>query len=153
MIMGIEIYDGEGTDFSLSIDVGDSAMIELKDNLPRTPIQFIPLNNSIVNDNGIKTWSDVIPDSISEVEPLELEFHARIGSLNSSESLASMNFNDVISNTTIDDGTWWQFYWMDVDLDNLVSGGDFYNVRTNSTADVTISVFDIWANIWTDDLF
>jgi len=47
MIMGIEIYDGEGTDFSLSIDVGDSAMIELKDNLPRTPIQFIPLNNSI----------------------------------------------------------------------------------------------------------
>jgi len=153
MIMGIEIYDGEGTDFSLSIDVGDSAMIELKDNLPRTPIQFIPLNNSIVNDNGIKTWSDVIPDSISEVEPLELEFHARIGSLNSSESLASMNFNDVISNITIDDGTWWQFYWMDVDLDNLVSGGDFYNVRTNSTTDVTISVFDIWANIWTDDLF
>ncbi|MDC0502136.1 hypothetical protein OAO41_04255 [Euryarchaeota archaeon] len=153
MIMGIEIYDGEGTDFSLSIDIGDSAIIELKDNLPRTPIQFIPVNISIINDNGIKTWSDIIPDGISEVEPLELEFHARIGSLNSSESLASMNFNDVISNTTIDDGTWWEFYWMDVDLDNLVSSGDFYNVRTNSTADVTISVFDIWANIWTDDLF
>ena len=153
MIMGVEIYDGEGTDFSLTIDVGDSAIIELKENLSRTPIQFIPVNNSIINDNGIKTWSDIIPNGISEVEPLELEFHARIGSLNSSESLASMNFNDVISNTTIDDGTWWEFYWMDVDLDNLVSSGDFYNVRTNSTADVTISVFDIWANIWTDDLF
>jgi hypothetical protein len=42
---------------------------------------------------------------------------------------------------------------MDVDLDDLVSGGDFYNIRTNSTTDVTISVFDIWADTWTDDLF
>ena len=41
---------------------------------------------------------------------------------------------------------------MDVDLDDLVSGGDFYNIRTNSTVDVTISVFDIWADRWTDDL-
>jgi hypothetical protein len=42
---------------------------------------------------------------------------------------------------------------MDVDLDDFVSGGDFYNIRTNSTVDVTISVFDIWANKWTDDMF
>jgi len=41
---------------------------------------------------------------------------------------------------------------MDVDLDQLVSGGDYYNISTNSTADVTISVFDKWADKWTDDL-
>ena len=41
---------------------------------------------------------------------------------------------------------------MDVDLADLVSGGDLYNIRTNSTVDVTISVFDIWADRWTDDL-
>ena len=64
-----------------------------------------------------------------------------------------MNFGDVLTNTSLEDGTWWEFYWMDVDLDDFVSGGDFYNIRTNSTVDVTISVFDIWANKWTDDLF
>ncbi len=152
MILGIEIYDGEGTDFSLSVDVGDSASIMLQDNLVRTPIQFIPQNNSVINDE-IQTWSGTIPNGVSEVDPSELEFHARIGSLNNSESLASMNFNDGILNVTIDDQTWWEFFWMDVDLDDLVSGGDFYNIRTNSTTEVTISVFDIWADIWTDDLF
>ena len=152
MILGIEIYDGEGTDFSLSVDVGESASIMLRDNLVRTPIQFIPQNNSVINDE-IQTWSGTIPNGVSEVDPSELEFHARIGSLNNSESLALMNFNDGILNVTIDDQTWWEFFWMDVDLDDLVSGGDFYNIRTNSTTDVTISVFDIWADTWTDDLF
>jgi len=63
-----------------------------------------------------------------------------------------MNFADVLSNVSLDDGTWWEFYWMDVDLDGFVSGGDYYNIRTNSTVDATISVFDTWANKWTDDL-
>ena len=152
MILGIEIYDGEGTDFSLSVDVGESASIILQDNLVRTPIQFIPQNNSVINDE-IQIWSGTIPNGVSEVHPSELEFHARIGALNNSESLALMNFNDGILNVTIDDQTWWEFFWMDVDLDDLVSGGDFYNIRTNSTTDVTISVFDIWADTWTDDLF
>ena len=152
MILGIEIYDGEGTDFSLSVDVGESASIILRDNLVRTPIQFIPQNNSVINDE-IQTWSGTIPNGVSEADPSELEFHARIGSLNNSESLALMNFNDGILNVTIDNQTWWEFFWMDVDLDDLVSGGDFYNIRTNSTTDVTISVFDIWADTWTDDLF
>ena len=152
MIMGIEIYDGEGTSFTLSIDIGDSASIILQTDLVRSPISFIPQNNSVINDE-IQTWSGTIRNDISEVDPSELEFHARIGSLNNSESLALMNFNDGILNVTIDDQTWWEFFWMDVDLDDLVSGGDFYNIRTNSTTDVTISVFDIWADTWTDDLF
>tara|TARA_Y100000746_G_scaffold155793_1_gene133762 strand:- start:7985 stop:9064 length:1080 start_codon:yes stop_codon:yes gene_type:complete len=152
MIMGIEIYDGKGSDFSLTVETGDSASIHLQDNLPRTAVQFIPENYSNLND-GIKIWSSTISEGISEVEPSELEFHARVGSFNNSESLAKMNFGDVLTNTSLEDGTWWEFYWMDVDLDDFVSGGDFYNIRTNSTVDVTISVFDIWANKWTDDLF
>jgi|TARA_B110000263_G_scaffold242689_1_gene248483 hypothetical protein len=150
MILGIEIYDGAGTDFSLSVDIGDSASINLQENLPRTPIQFIPGNNFVVYDS-IRIWSGTIPNGVSEVEPSELEFHVRTDIQNNTASLSSMNFNDVILNITIDDGTWWEFYWMDVDLDNFVSGGDYYNIRTNSTADVTISVFDIWANTWTND--
>ena len=151
MILGIEIYDGEGTDFSLSVDIGDSASIVLQENLPRTAIQFIPENNSIIIDN-IQIWSGTISDAISEVNPSELEFHARVGPINNSDSLASMNFNEGLFNFTLDDETWWEFLWLDVDLDDLVSGGDIYNIRTNSTIDVTISVFDIWADTWTDDL-
>jgi hypothetical protein len=151
MIMGIEIYDGKGSDFSLTVETGDSATITLQDNLPRTAIQFIPENNSIPYD-VFRIWSSTIPNGISEVEPSELEFHARVGPLNNSESLAQMNFADVLTNVSLDDGTWWEFYWMDVDLDGLVSGGDYYNIRSNSTVDATISVFDTWANKWTDDL-
>jgi hypothetical protein len=109
------------------------------------------VNNSILYDD-IRIWSSTIPNGISEVDPSELDFHARIGSLNNSESLAQMNFADVLTNVSLDDGTWWDFYWMDVDLDGFVSGGDYYNIRTNSTVDATISVFDTWANKWTDDL-
>ena len=151
MIIGIEIYDGKGSDFSLSVETGDSAAITLQENLPRTAVQFIPENNSIPYDD-IRIWSSTIPNGISEVDPSELDFHARIGSLNNSESLAQMNFADVLTNVSLDDGTWWEFYWMDVDLDGFVSGGDYYNIRTNSTVDATISVFDTWANKWTDDL-
>jgi hypothetical protein len=151
MIIGIEIYDGKGSDFSLTVETGDSAAISLQENLPRTAVQFIPVNNSILYDD-IRIWSSTIPNGISEVEPSELDFHARIGSQNNSESLAQMNFADVLTNVSLEDGTWWEFYWMDVDLDGLVSGGDYYNIRTNSTVDATISVFDTWANKWTDDL-
>lgn len=150
MIIGIEIYDGKGSDFSLTVETGDSAAITLQENLPRTAVQFIPENNSIPYDD-IRIWSSTIPNGISEVDPSELDFHARIGSLNNSESLAQMNFADVLTNVSLDDGTWWEFYWMDVDLDGFVSGGDYYNIRTNSTVDATISVFDTWANKWTDD--
>jgi len=151
MILGIEIYDGEGTDFSLSVDVGDSASIYLKENLPRTPFQFIPDNNFIISDD-IKTWSGVIPIEASEVNPSELEFHVRSDSLNDNESLVFMGFNDVIMNVTLDDGSWWEFYWMDLGLDELVSSGDFYSIRTNSTLEMNIFIFDIWANKWTNDI-
>ena len=151
MILGIEIYDGDGTDFSLSVDVGESASINLKENLPRTPFQFIPDNNFIIRDS-IKTWSGVIPSSASEVNPSELEFHVRFDTSSDNESLVSMNFNDVLLNVTVDDGTWWQLYWMDVGLDGLVSSSDFYSIRTNSTSEMNIFTFDIWANKWTNDL-
>ncbi len=151
MIVGIEIYDGKGSDFSLTVNTGDSATISLKENLPRTAVQFIPDNNSILY-NEMKMWSGTISEGISEVEPSELDFHARIVSQNNSESIAHMNFENVLTNVSLDDGTWWEFYWMDVDLDDFVSGGDFYSIRTNSTVEVTISVFDLWANRWTDDL-
>ncbi len=151
MIMGIEIYDGQGSDFSLSVDVGDSASIVLQEGLPRTPLQFIPENNFVMFDE-IKVWSGTIPNGASEVDPSELEFHVRVDDQNNTVSLASMNFNDGFINVTADDGTWWEFYWMDVGLDDLVSSGDFYNIRSNSTTEVTISVFDIWADKWTDDL-
>jgi|TARA_B110000438_G_C15806736_1_gene647744 hypothetical protein len=150
MILGIEIYDGEGTDFSLTVDIGDSASIYLKENLPRTPFQFIPDDNFIIRDE-IKTWSGIIPSGVSEVDPLELEFHVISDVFNETESLASMNFNEVLFNMTVDDGTWWEFFWMDVDLDDYASGGDFYNIRSNSTSEVDIFVFDIWANKWTND--
>ena len=150
MIIGIEIYDGKGSDFSLTVETGDSAAITLQENLPRTAVQLIPENNSIQYDD-IRIWSSTIPNGISEVDPTELDFHARIGSLNNSESLAEMNFADVLTNVSLDDGTWWEFYWMDVDLDGFVSGGDYYNIRTNSTVEATISVYDTWADKWTDD--
>ena len=42
---------------------------------------------------NIKTWSGSNPEVVlSEVDPSELEFHARFGSLSDSESLASDEF-------------------------------------------------------------
>ena len=49
------------------------------------------------------------------------------------------------------DGTWWNFSWIDYRNDELVSGGDYWQVQTNSTAEVTIAVYDLWADSWTDD--
>ena len=66
-------------------------------------------------------------------------------------SLASMNFEDRQTNVTMTDGTWWNFSWVDYRNDELVSGGDYWQVQTNSTTEVTIAVYDLWADSWTDD--
>ena len=150
MITGIEMYGGDISQFSLSVTLGADAAITLGDELRRQPIQFIPEVNSWQAE-GISTWSGDVPERISEVHPSELTLNARIGEGEDMISLASMNFEDRQTNVTLTDGTWWNFSWIDSRNDELVSGGDYWQVQTNSTAEVTIAVYDLWAGSWTDD--
>ena len=149
MITGIEMYGGDISQFSLSVTLGADAAITLKGELRRQPIQFIPEANSWQADD-IRTWSGWVPEGISEVHPSELSLNARIGD-EDMISLASMIFEDRQTNMTLTDGTWWNFSWVDYRNDELVSSGDYWEVRTNSTAEVTIAVYDLWADSWTDD--
>ncbi len=151
-VVGVELYGDDDSAFVLSISTGDAVTVELQPDLPRTPIEFV-VGEAVDLSDGITVWGGAVPSGFtSEVDPAEIEFHAReAGAEAADESLASMNLGDGQVNVTDSAGDWWTFTWMDYAADGWFSAGDFYEIRTNSTVEAEISVYDLWAESWTHD--
>ena len=64
-------------------------------------------------------------------------------------SVAMMTLDEESANITLSDGTWWDFTWLDFPMPGYFSPGDLYQIRTNSTGDIDVAIFDSWANQWT----
>ena len=90
-----------------------------------------------------------IRDRVSEVFPEEIEIRGLSSNDEEAITMASLRMDSDYSNLTASDGAWWEFQWEDRDADDLVSAGDLYAVRTNSTGDPSIAAFDLWADSWT----
>ena len=152
IITGIETYSGEDK-FILRVTT-ENISLSLKNNIQRTPAPFTPDSFPKDSSNNISYWSGIISNTLSlEIKPDQLEIHGLISENNLTSSVSFMRFDTQNSNQTSSDGTWWEFYWIDYLGENLVSNGDLYTVRTNATGNVSIGIFDLWANSWTDQAF
>ena len=152
IITGIETYSGEDK-FILRVTT-ENISLSLKNNIQRTPAPFIPDPFPKDSSNNISYWSGIISNTLSlEIKPDQLEIHGLISENNLTSSVSFMRFDTQNSNQTLSDGTWWEFYWIDYLGENLVSNGDLYTVRTNATGNMSVGIFDLWANSWTDQAF
>jgi hypothetical protein len=152
LITGIETYYGEDK-FILKVTT-DNISLSLKNDIPLTPVPFIPDPFPKNISENISYWSGVISTSLSlDIKPEQLEIHGLVSHNNSTSSVSFMRFDAQNINQSLPDGTWWEFYWLDYLGERLVSNGDLYTVRTNATGDITIGIFDLWANSWTDTAF
>jgi hypothetical protein len=98
----------------------------------------------------VTVWTGAVQEGLTaEVDPVELEFHGLSGEAENATSVAVMRLDEQYSNTTLEDGTWWEFSWSDYIADGYVSGGDFYQIRTNATGELSVAVYDLWAESWT----
>tara|TARA_Y100001970_G_C14165479_1_gene821023 strand:- start:102 stop:1166 length:1065 start_codon:yes stop_codon:yes gene_type:complete len=148
-ITGIETYSGDEDTFILTVATGDSVLIELKDDLPRTAVGFSIDNQPIIVDETT-VWYGEIPDVMStEINPSQLEFHGIAIVDGTASSVAMMTVDQVSSNMTLDDGTWWEFNWLDFPMPGYFSSGDLYQIKTNSTGELHVAIFDNWAQQWT----
>lgn len=152
IITGIETYSGEDK-FILQVTT-ENISLSLRNDIQRTPAPFIPNPFPKDSSENISYWSGVISNSLSlEIKPEQLEIHGLVSENNYSSSVSVMRFDNQNLNQTLSDGTWWEFYWIDYLGENLVSNGDLYTVRTNTTGNITIGIFDLWANSWTNQSF
>ena len=147
-ITGIETYSGDENTFILTVTTGDSVSIELQEDLPRIPVGFsIDVQPIQVGDTTV--WYGQIPEEMStEIDPSQLEFHGLVTLDGSTSSVAMMNVGQESSNITLDDGTWWEFNWVDFPMPGYFSAGDLYQIKTNSTGEIAAAVFDSWAQRW-----
>ena len=152
MITGIETYSGEDK-FILRVTT-ENVSLSLKKDIQRTPVPFIPDQLTKDSSGNISYCAGVISNSLSlDIKPEQLEIHGLLTYDNSTSSVSSMRFDTLTLNQTLPDGTWWEFYWVDFLGEKLVSNGDLYTVRTNATGNISIGIFDLWANSWTDQAF
>ena len=150
MITGIETYSGDDEQFTLRVTTGDAVNLALQEGLPRTPIGF-SLESPSFQMGDVTVWTGAVQEGLTaEVDPVELEFHGLSGEAENATSVAVMRLDEQYSNITLDDGTWWEFSWSDYIADGYVSGGDLYQIRTNSTGELSVAVYDLWAESWTD---
>tara|TARA_B100000029_G_scaffold124800_1_gene118287 strand:- start:3390 stop:4481 length:1092 start_codon:yes stop_codon:yes gene_type:complete len=148
-ITGIETYSGDENTFILTVSKGDSVSIELQDGLPRTPIGF-SIDGQPIQVGDTTVWYGEIEVGMSaEIDPSQLEFHGIVTENGESSSVAMMSVDQESSNITLDDGTWWEFNWLDFPMPGYFSAGDLYQIKTNSTGEIDAAVFDIWAQQWT----
>ncbi|MEC7695175.1 MAG: hypothetical protein VX954_03305 [Candidatus Thermoplasmatota archaeon] len=151
-IMSIEVSSGDDYQFSLVASIGDEFELEVQQNLPRIHMPFIPAQPGIASEHGTDVnvkLSEVSGDFRYEANLSDIEIH----SFSDNGSLANMRLSAGQQNITMDDGTWWEFLWLDVTHEGLFSRNDIYKVRTNSTEDFQIRFYDIWGEGWTDDNF
>ncbi|MAH98089.1 MAG: hypothetical protein CMA12_01895 [Euryarchaeota archaeon] len=113
----------------------------------RAAVPFIPLPQFQLNQEGITEVSGLVPEAmIYEVNLSEIEMHVFIDN----SSVAQLMLENETSNSTSDDGTWWELVWQDYGIEGLLSSHDSFSVRTNSSETFDIRIFDLWANAWTD---
>ncbi len=152
VIVGIETYS-DNDKFILKVST-ENISISVNTGLPRAPAPFVPNPSPIISGDNITYWSGILSDTLSiDINPEELEIHALLSQDDNASSLTFMRFDQKNKNITLLDGTWWEFNWIDYLGENLVSNGDLYTVRTNSTGILSIAIFDLWANSWTDQSF
>ncbi len=149
MITGIESYSGDEETFVLRVTSGDSVSIALQEGLPRAPVSFsIDVQPIQVDDMTI--WNGEVPEGMStEINPAELQFHGILTEGEMASSVAMMDLDQESTNITLNDGTWWDFTWLDFPMPGYFSEGDMYQIRTNSTGQIDAAVFDSWAQQWT----
>ena len=149
MITGIETYSGDDETFLLRVTTGDSVVLELQDSLPKTPVGFsIDVGSFQVDDTTI--WQGEVQSEMStEINPSELEIHGIVTVGGESSSVAMMPIVQESANITLDDGTWWEFNWIDFPMFGYFSAGDLYQIKTNSTGELHVAIFDTWAQQWT----
>lgn len=148
-ITGIETYSGDENTFILSVATGDSVMIELQEELPRIPVGF-GIDAQPIQIGEVTVWYGEIPEEMStEINPSQLEFHGIMADNGTISSVAMMAVDLESSNVTLDDGTWWEFNWIDFPMPGYFSSGDLYQIKTNSTGEIYAAIFDSWAQQWT----
>ncbi|MFQ3322154.1 MAG: hypothetical protein ACI9O1_001260 [Candidatus Thalassarchaeaceae archaeon] len=152
VIVAIETYS-DTDNFILKVST-ENVSISINNGLIRAPAPFILNPDSIMNDDNITYWSGIISDTLSiDINPDELEIHGLSIQGSNATSIISMRLDLKATNLTMGDGTWWEFNWIDYLGENLVSNGDLYTVRTNSTGNLSIAIYDLWADAWTDMVF
>ena len=149
MVTGIETYSGDVEQFTLRVTTGDDVVISLQDGLPRTSVEF-SLDAEPIQVGDTTVWSGPVPSGMdSEIEPSELQFHGISGEGGDVASVAMMQLDQGTSNTTLDDGTWWEFTWIDFLSPGYFSHSDLYHIRTNATGQLSVALYDSWAQQWT----
>ena len=148
-ITSIETYSGDEEQFILRVRTGNDVEIDVTQGMTRAPLGFDAFSEP-VEYGGISVWAGEVPaDLLSEALPEEIEIRGLSTNDENATVMASLRLDSIYSNETSPEGPWWEFQWEDRDSDNLVSAGDLYAVRTNSTGLPSIAIFDIWANSWT----
>ncbi len=151
-IVGIELYGFDDSNFVLRVYTGDEFELQLQDDLPRSAIEFTIGDSNVLN-SEITMWGGYVPSGFtSEVNPSELSFHVLVSQSDTESSIAEMNLAEIEANVTDEDGNWWAFNYWDYSGDGWFSAGDFYEIRTNSTVEARIGVWDHWASSWTGEL-
>ena len=149
MVTGIETYSGDVEQFTLRVTTGEDVMISLQEGLPRTSVEF-SLDAEPIQVGDITVWSGPVPSGMdSDIEPSELEFHGILGEGDDATSVAMMQLDQGTYNTTLDDGTWWEFTWIDFLSLGYFSHSDLYHIRTNATGQLSVALYDSWAQQWT----
>jgi hypothetical protein len=149
MVTGIETYSGDEEQFTLRVTTGDDVVITLQEGLPRTPVEF-SLDAEPIQVGDTTVWSGPVPSGMdSDIEPFELEFHGISEEEGLAVSVAMMQLDQGTSNTTLDDGTWWEFTWIDFLSPGYFSHSDLYHIRTNATGQLSVALYDSWAQQWT----
>ncbi len=149
--MSVATDDWEGgllVDYYLSmLDEGGYLSVSGLAEFPKSPAPFIPVPDH-QSANG--DWTIVIgtvPEAMAHEATLsEMEMHA----FSEGFSVASLMLNEGDANITAEDGTWWDLTWVDAGQPGLLSRYDTYSIRTNSSSDFEIRIFDHWAQAWTD---
>ena len=149
IVTGIETYSGDEEQFTLRVTTGDDVDISLQEGLPRTPVEF-SLDTEPIQVGDITVWSGPVPSGMdSDIEPSELEFHGISEEGGDAVSVAMMRLDQGTSNITLDDGTWWEFTWIDYLSRGYFSHSDLYHISTNATGQLSVALYDSWAQQWT----
>ena len=128
---------------------GEDVTIELREGLPRTPVEF-SLDAEPIAVGDLTVWSGAVPEGMdSDIEPSEIEFHGLSSVEGEATSVAMMRLDQGTSNVTLDDGTWWEFTWNDFLSPGYFSNSDLYHIRTNATGQLSVALYDSWAQQWT----
>ncbi|MDP7004575.1 MAG: hypothetical protein QGG21_06160 [Candidatus Thalassarchaeaceae archaeon] len=147
-IKAIEVYSGDEYEFTIRVTTGEEVSIELQEGLPRSQVPFVPQEPDLVATYGDTTvlFGSVPAGMAHEADLSEMVIHT----WSDGDTAASMRLDWEEANVTADDGTWWSIIWLDAGTPGLFSSIDEYRIRTNSTMQFEVRLYDLWSDCWTD---